>query len=80
MACVMNTLATYLYERRIRQADFANKLRIAQATVSRLVRGSTRPSLELAVQIERETGGAVPATSWIPDANHPTTPLAEDAA
>ncbi len=63
----MTHLHEYLSQRRLRQIDFAQRLGIGQATVSRLVSGVMRPSLELAVQIERETGGAVPAVSWVPE-------------
>lgn len=71
----MTLLALYLAQHRIRQIDFAARLNVAQGTVSRLVNGSTNLSLELAVKIERETGGAVPATSWIPE-----TEAANDSA
>lgn len=30
----------------------------------RLLKGKFRPSLDLAVRIERETGGAIPASAW----------------
>lgn len=63
----MTQLYTYLAERRLRQVDFAERLGVGQATVSRLVSGVMRPSLELAVLIERETGGVVPAVSWVAD-------------
>ena len=61
----MNKLALYLTEYRIRQVDFASRIGATQSTVSRLVSGTATPSLDLAVRIERATGGAVPATSWI---------------
>ena len=59
------TLAEYLRNHNITQADFGARINRSQAHVSRLVSGET-PSLEVAVQIERETGGAVPAVSWVP--------------
>jgi transcriptional regulator with XRE-family HTH domain len=73
---LMNDLKTYLVDRRLRQADFAERLGITQATVSRLAAKTALPSLELAFAIERETGGAVPAASWLPA----PTPTQEDAA
>lgn len=61
----MNALETYLSSNRIRQADFAARVGATQGTISRLVKRSALPSLELAARIERETGGAVLAVSWI---------------
>lgn len=75
----MSNLDAYLTENGIRQADFAATLGVAQATVSRLAKNAMRPSLELAVAIERATGGMIAATSWIPE---PATSIttSEDAA
>lgn len=61
----MTHFKKYLRESNSLQSDFANKIGVKQSTVSRLSSGTTKPSLELAVIIERETGGAVPASSWI---------------
>jgi len=36
----------------------------ARQSVDRLCRGTRRPSLELAILIEKVTGGAVPVSSW----------------
>lgn len=49
-----------------RQTVWAERLGISAAYLSDLLNGKKLPSLVLAVQIERETGGAVPATSWVP--------------
>lgn len=62
----MTTLATYLASARITQEEFAKKVGLKQAAISRLARGLSRPSLEAAVAIERITEGAVPAASWVP--------------
>lgn len=48
------------------RAHWAEKLGISKPYLSDLLNGKKQPSLEMAVKIERETGGAVPATSWIP--------------
>jgi DNA-binding transcriptional regulator YdaS (Cro superfamily) len=40
---------------------------VSRGYFSELVGGTKRPSLELAVAIERATGGAVLATSWVPE-------------
>jgi len=61
----MMTLSEYLAAESIPQEKFAERIRVRQATVSRLARNAMRPSLELAAIIERETGGAVPAISWV---------------
>jgi plasmid maintenance system antidote protein VapI len=61
----MMTLSRYLEENSVSQDAFAQRVKVKQATVSRLVRNSIRPSLDLAVRIEVETCGAVPAVSWV---------------
>ncbi|WP_092886859.1 helix-turn-helix transcriptional regulator [Roseicitreum antarcticum] len=60
----MNTLSAYLSREGIRQGDFAKRVGLTQATVSRLARNAMRPRLETALTIERATGGAVPVSSW----------------
>lgn len=59
------TLAAYLEAHRIRQADFAARLGTTQPVISRLARRAATPSLDMAFRIERETGGAVPASIWV---------------
>lgn len=61
----MDALALYLLQNGLTQKKFAETLNVDQATISKLVRGRLMPSLELAVAIQRETGGAVPAASWV---------------
>jgi DNA-binding XRE family transcriptional regulator len=61
----MKKLASYLTTQNIRQADFANSVHASQPTISKLMSGSTLPSLALAVAIERATGGAVKASDWV---------------
>lgn len=75
----MNLLRAYLTENRIRQEDFAVSVGSTQATISKLASGGVRPGLDLAVAIERATGGEVPASSWVPDPSGTPTPE-EDAA
>jgi len=58
-------LKSYLAERRIKQRDFALTLGTTPATVSRLVSGKLRPSLEMAHQIEIATRGAVKTEAWL---------------
>mgnify|MGYP000330001373 CR=1 FL=1 len=62
----MENLATYLNSRGISQREFARLLGVDPSIVSRLVHGLMRPSLELAVKIERLTSGRIKAASWVP--------------
>lgn len=52
---------------KLSQPDLAAMLNITQPHVSRIVVGERRPSLSLAVRIERVTG--IPATSWVEGVN-----------
>lgn len=65
----MSTLADYLTRTGTTQENFALRVGARQATISRLANRTIRPSLELAVAIERETKGEVPASSWIEPAS-----------
>lgn len=80
----MSKLREHLEGNGIRQADFAARIGVTQGMVSRLVSGALLPSLELAVKIERDTGGAVPASSWIaqpaPAPADPTPSQPDEAA
>lgn len=55
------------------RAQFAAELGIGRPFLSLLESGRKRPSLELAVRIERLTAGHVPAASWIEDLPLPST-------
>lgn len=46
------------------RARVADELAVGPSTVTLLAQGSRRPSLDLAVRIERLTDGAVRATDW----------------
>jgi plasmid maintenance system antidote protein VapI len=58
-------LAEWLDRQDITQFEFGRRLGRTQAWVSRISSGERRITLEAAVQIERATGGAVPASAWI---------------
>ena len=78
----MEHLQSYRLREGLRQSEFARLVGSTQATISKLESGGVQPSLDLAVRIERATAGAVPATSWVPEADLeavPQTPK-EDAA
>lgn len=64
----MDTLASYLEKNGLRQSDFAEVVGVGQAMISRLTRKEVKPSLEVAIAIERATNGAVPASYWVDDA------------
>jgi len=61
----MNDLATYRKRAGLTQVQFAALLGISQGMACRLETGVARPSLDLAVKIERVTGGAVPVETWV---------------
>ncbi|MFQ1700797.1 helix-turn-helix domain-containing protein [Loktanella agnita] len=61
----MGTLLDYLKDQKISQRAFARSVGVDPSIISRLAHRSMRPSLDLAVTIERQTGGRVRAASWI---------------
>ncbi len=62
----MNLLATWLEEHDVSQDVFADKIGVTQGYISRLVNGERIPGGAIAIAIEKETGGDVPAASWYP--------------
>ena len=60
------TLPQYLDLTKTTQASFADRLGVAQGTISKLCneRNPRRPSWGMAARIEKETGGAVPVSVW----------------
>lgn len=61
----MSTLDSYLRGRGIKGREFAARIGVSEPHLSRLRRGGSAPSLEIAFKIERETDGEVPASSWV---------------
>lgn len=57
-------LGTWVSAQGWNRQQLADKLGISLATASRLCSGLRRPGLELAIQIEKLTRGAVPVTCW----------------
>lgn len=49
------------------RSEWAARLGVSKSYLSELENGKKRPSLEVAVEIERLTDGAVPAASWVPE-------------
>lgn len=58
-------ICDFLSDASLTQERFAELLGISQGMLSKLCTGRTKPSLSLAIKIERETGGLVPASIWI---------------
>lgn len=63
----MEQLLQFLTDNSLTQAAFAQRVGCKQAQISAICGGRSNPSLPLAVRIERETNGFVPASSWVPD-------------
>lgn len=64
----MDLLDQHIRSLGLTRSAFARRLGISAPYLTQILTGAKRPGLELAVAIERETGGAVPATAWIPQA------------
>jgi len=58
-------LAEFISKSGKSRAAFAEKIGISRSYLSEILSGKRRPGLVLAVSIERETCGAVPASSWV---------------
>lgn len=76
----MSDLPEYLTKSGLKQAAFAQRIGVTQATVSKLIARTMLPGLELAVKIEDATGGAVKARSWIAPLPTPDAPSEKDVA
>lgn len=61
----MTSLARYLKANELTDAAFALTVGRERSVITKLRHGKASPSLELAFLIERETAGAVPASSWV---------------
>lgn len=61
----MTHLQTFINAFEGSQRDFAKEIGISEPHLSALSSGKKRPSLKLAVRIERLTKGAVSAASWV---------------
>jgi plasmid maintenance system antidote protein VapI len=72
-------LAEYLTTKGINRQEFARRLSVEPSTVTRLINGERKPSVELAAQIERETEGNVGLQDWSA-APEPEPPSAERSA
>ncbi len=64
-------LAEFISKSGKTRSAFAEEIGISRSYLSEILSGNRRPSLELAVAIERKTSGAVLASSWIADPEQP---------
>jgi len=61
-------LLSYLRETNLKQADFASRVGVTEAAVSRWCNGKGRPSWDVLARIASVSGGAVTAADFMPDA------------
>lgn len=64
IAGIMTQLRQHLADTGMTQATFAKKVGVTQATIAKLCGEKPHISAELAVRIEKATGGIVPVESW----------------
>ncbi len=61
----MNTLAQHVNQHpEIKPQEWANRFGVSRPHFYMLIGGQRLPSPTVAINIERETAGAVPATDW----------------
>jgi len=63
----VNKLAKYLKHINKTQREFANEIGTTPNNLSSLIKGKSMPSLRLAYEIEKKTGGLVTVYDWIPE-------------
>lgn len=59
------TLQSWLEANSVTAAEMARRCEYDPSNMSKLLKGTLRPTLEMAFKIERATDGAVPASSWV---------------
>jgi transcriptional regulator with XRE-family HTH domain len=65
-------LKSWLSANNLTQTQFAARLGVSTPHLSLLISGKKRPSLSLALKIERATNGTVPVSIWA-DPTHTVT-------
>ena len=58
-------LSEWIDARELTREQVAQRLEIGRTYLDKLCRAQSRPSLELALKIDKMTDGAVPATDWL---------------
>ncbi|TMV86255.1 helix-turn-helix transcriptional regulator [Thioclava sp. BHET1] len=61
----METLKTYLKDKKVKQSRLAAEVGISCAYMSQLVSGQRLPSIQVAAKISAATGGSVTISSWV---------------
>ncbi len=77
MTRISTPLDRYLCEHDIKGGDFAARVGVLETQISKIRRGRARPTLEQAIAIARETGGAVPVEAWVAGEGYETQDAAE---
>lgn len=62
----MNKLEKYLAHNGISQRFFAEKINTTKNNLNLLVKGKSTPSIRLAYEIEKQSGGMVTVYDWLP--------------
>lgn len=57
-------LKQFIKDSGVSQREWAQRLGITEGYLSRILSGEKKPSLDLAAEIERQTGKAIMAASW----------------
>ena len=60
-------MQTYLDSNVFKRTAYARRIGISAGTFSDIMNNKNLPSLETAVKIERDTGGAVRCLDWCPE-------------
>lgn len=60
----MNKLKSYMKKHKLTQRALAKKLAVTNVSVNYWLSGRNKPKLEMAVRIERATGGEVSVYDW----------------
>ncbi len=63
----MNKLEKYLKHNCITQTGFAKKINTSTNNLNLIVKGKSNPSLKLAYEIEKVTGGLITLYDWLPE-------------
>lgn len=64
---IMEKLAEHLARSGKTQSEFADEIGVHRSVMSRYLSNAARPGRDVAVRIERITGGDVPVSAWSSD-------------
>lgn len=71
--CGMEQLRSFLAQHKMRPSELAEVVGTSRGYIHDILNRRRRPGLEVATRIERATGGEVPASTWVEDADPPTS-------